>query len=172
MQKLDLCFSLNVKKFGVFCNKLHFFQDLAKLSTKISVLQELYLKFEQVFDLYITCWGNIGNLQEIFVIAGDFTFAARTLPEAMQILFTVVKVTKKEFPIASAPFWRFIEHVCYELPVSNLTVGVINLASVVGRPVADETVGKKRTTAVSVSRRMKEKQKRLRTSSVNVPNLQ
>lgn len=107
----------------------------------------------KTFDFFISCYGEIGNLQNITLNIGKYQFFVNNIVNAIEDLFIIVTVLCKSFPIASIPVWQFISQVCFSVPVPNLVQSVINFSIVVARPIQDTSREKKRRSHDSVNRR-------------------
>lgn len=122
-------------------------------------MEQIYKKHDRTFNLYITCYGEIGALQEITIKLGNSTIARSSVVEAIDTLFQLVKVFQKEFPAASVPWWQVIEKICYSLPVADLKQTVLKLSPNLGRPIPDNSFDRKRSTTDSINHKVKKKSK-------------
>lgn len=63
----------------------------------------MYSDKNHTFDFYLTCYGEIRNLQQIQIVIGSTIFTVESLEIGLENLFIIAKVLRKDFPITSIP---------------------------------------------------------------------
>lgn len=83
-------------------NYILFLQTSEGVDAKLKAIQDMYkLKGNNaIFDFYITCYGDISNLQDIAVVVGNGKLNCISLISAIDSLFKLVRALKKEFPVS------------------------------------------------------------------------
>lgn len=132
-------------------------QTTEDLEVLVDQVKQEYIKYNRVFDFYITCTGPIADLQDIRIHIGNCHITTSSLAEAIDSLFQIVLSLKKDFPPAATPIWTFITKICYGLPSIHTTTSIIKLAAAVDRVIDDSVKNKTKRAAVNEIHQNKKK---------------
>lgn len=118
----------------------------------------MYLTYGEsaIFDCFISCWGDVADLQGIIVHFGTQVYQSENLLYAVDLLFKLVKVFRKRFPISAKPVWQLITKLGYNLPVPHLLDSIIKACNELGRKVEGSA---KRASVVCVEKQVAKKKR-------------